>query len=217
MPKLIDLTDRVFERLTVLSRAPSKGRRTAWNCVCKCGNSKVSCSQELLTGDCGSCGCLQRDRTSAASKTHGLSHKCREYNSWQNMLRRCKTSTHPDYPCYGGRGISVCERWDSPAGFINFLSDMGRSPGRGYSVDRLNVNGNYEPGNVRWATQKQQMQNVRKNVRVTVGERTEVLSEWIRELGLHSASIYYRMRHGMSPLEAITRKSHKGKPLRSKV
>lgn len=217
MPKFIDLTGQRFGRLVVrenISRSSKKLKtKTRWLCDCDCGGVATVASQELRNGDTLSCHCLRYERLRAANITHGKSHKVREYNSWQNLLRRCQTTTHPDFYLYGGRGIKVCERWCGDGGFIAFLEDMGPSPGRGYSIDRLDVNGNYEPENCRWATQRVQMHNYRGNVWVEIGGRRQILSDWISELGLCKVTVYGRMRKGLSPKEALTRKPQKGKPL----
>lgn len=126
-----------------------------------------------------------------------------EYCAWQRMRRRCFTSTDPKYPIYGGRGISVCERWST---FQPFLEDMGRRPGRGYSLDRIDVNGNYEPGNCRWATAKQQAINRRCVIHVEAFGEKLLLAEWAERLGCSEATVRWRLqqRHD-SPESAVSR------------
>ncbi len=166
---LNDITGQKFGRLTVLSRDPVNRRPTKWICRCECGNEKSFVSHNLIRGFSKSCGCYRADLNRAvmaanreaftgARLTHGK-FGTPTHVSWNAMLQRCTNENRDNYEFYGGRGIKVCERWES---FENFLADMGERP-VGTTLDRYpNNNGNYEPGNCRWATVSEQMKNRRK-------------------------------------------------------
>jgi hypothetical protein len=150
-------------RLAVVEQAPKVRRGRDWLCRCDCGTEIIVTNENL--GRCTfSCGCLQKERfeeqrhSGDATRTHGM-YGTPTYNSWTAMRARCYRRGCNGYKNYGGRGITVCERWRSS--FENFLADMGERPD-GMTLDRINVEGNYEPGNCRWATKSEQRKNVRK-------------------------------------------------------
>ena len=164
MTKLINITGNKYSRLTVLQYdGKDKNLHHRWICKCDCGVVRSYCSGDIKNGKSKSCGCLQREATSAATKTHGLSgvNITAEYRAWKQMKGRCYGKNNPKYKDYGKRGIVVCERWINS--FNNFLSDMGEKPSDGHSLDRIDVDGNYEPSNCRWATAKEQANNTRRN------------------------------------------------------
>lgn len=179
-PRFKNIAGQKFHRLTVLEYSgPAPGRQKFWLCRCDCGTEKRVRSASLLSGGTKSCGCLTSEVTTRRNTTHGLRHHPL-YPCWNNMVHRCTNPKAGEWHRYGARGISVCPAWMD---FRVFAHDMGECP-PGMSLDRREVNGNYEPGNCRWATLDEQNNNKRTSRFVTIGERTQTLSQWAKELGL---------------------------------
>lgn len=178
MPSKIDLIGLQVGKLRVERAAPSRNSRTYWECRCSCGAVVCVTTDALRRGVTTSCGCYKRDLQSRLCrqrmKTHGMS-TMPEYKVWDTMRQRCSNPKNGKYQSYGARGISVCERWDD---FTAFISDMGPRPSSVHSLDRINPNGDYEPGNVRWATQKEQQNNRTDNRKFTINGETKTVSEW---------------------------------------
>lgn len=169
MTPRIDMLGQKYGRLTVNVEVdeyvqPGGQSRRMFECTCDCGKVINIRGDYLRNGHVTSCGCLNRELTRIRNARHGDSRGGKttsEYNSWSNMIGRCENRNHPRYADYGGRGIKVCDRWrrgeNNKLGFECFLIDMGRKPSPQHSLDRFPDNdGNYEPGNVRWATPKEQ-------------------------------------------------------------
>ncbi len=129
-----------------------------------------------------------------------------EYVACDHMKRRCLNKQHPAYKDYGGRGIGICESWLL---FENFLKDMGNKPSAKHTLDRINNDGDYEPGNVRWATRKEQARNQRNNRRITFGGECLTVTEWAERLNIDRLLIYRRLSWGWSEVDALTKPSRK--------
>ena len=161
MGRLIDLTGNKIGRWTVISRAENGScKQVRWECVCECGTKKSVSSQLLINGSSTSCGCVQKEMMKNR-QTHGKSHRNRtpEYTTWASMIQRCTNQNNRNYHHYGGRGIKICSEWMD---FTKFLADMGDRPD-GYSLDRIDVNGDYCKENCKWSSQTEQMHNLRTN------------------------------------------------------
>lgn len=176
-----------------------------WKCKCDCGSEVIVSLGNIRNGTTKSCGCLALESSKNRHLIHGNNRrgrKTKEYRAWAHLKARCNNRSDHKFPIYGGRGITVCERWISS--FENFLADMGPCPD-GKSIDRIDVNGNYEPSNCRWATAKEQANNRRFNVRITIDGMTRTMSEWEKEKGLSSWLIGSRLKKGWSERDAVTR------------
>jgi len=159
MGKFIDLTGQRFGRLKVIEFVGNK----YWNCQCDCGNIKNIYRGSLLGGATISCGCYNKEQTSKTMKTHGDSSS-QEYQTWQTIKKRCYYKKAIQYKDYGGRGITVCDRWLNS--YENFLADMGRKPTPKHSIERRDNEKEYSPNNCYWTTQDEQAKNKRNNVAI---------------------------------------------------
>jgi len=204
MPVFIDLTGRVYGRLTVISRAPNKGRRTVFNCICSCGNSATVGAARLgkLTN---SCGCIRKEtaaKTSISCAKHNASFSP-EYNSWAGLKDRCNNKSSKDYHRYGSRGISVCDRWLNS--FENFLADMGKKPTPEYSIDRIDNAGNYTPENCRWADATVQCNNRRNNRVIVYRGVSRSLAQWCRIFNIKPPTLISRIDRGWNIDDALNK------------
>jgi hypothetical protein len=190
--RLIDLTGRRFGYLTVIKRRGSRGSFAAWECRCDCGVMKVVGGRELRIGHTKSCGCFRRAFSTKKNRKHGR-FGTPIYRSWASMVYRCTNPSSSCYHNYGGRGINVCSRWRS---FENFLADMGERP-RGRSLERIDNDGNYEPGNCRWATAGEQATNQRR-VRLLETSHGMLSKTQIAKIaGVTPCCIKHRIRRGI--------------------
>lgn len=198
MPATIvfDLTGQRFGRLTAIKYA----KRGRWLCKCECGNQKLVRTEGLRRGTSRSCGCLANELLSKRTRTHGRS-KTPMWHVWLSMRQRCENPKHQAYENYGGRGIKVCDRWSSS--FENFVEDMGERPSDKHSIDRINNDGNYEPGNCRWVERIEQEHNKRSNRLLTYENETLPISVWERRLGVKKGAIRDRIRRGWSVEKAM--------------
>ena len=194
MGNLVEMAGRKFGKLTVLRREGSDNHKNAmWLCSCDCGGMpRAVVGSDLRAGKSKSCGCVTR--------THGMRFT-REYEIWTSMKQRCGNKNHQFYHHYGGRGITVCDRWlDS---FENFFLDLGPKTAKGYSLERVNNNLGYTPENCKWATQREQTNNRRVTVFITARGKTMSQAEWARELGVIPETLGYRRRHGWTDDQII--------------
>lgn len=158
MSAFIDLSGQRFGKWTVVTRDLARCRwgQSLWKCTCDCGNTRSVVAYSLRHGRSVNCGCMRREQVRARATTHGHTASP-TYTAWANMIQRCKNARNKRFKDYGGRGIKVCDRWH---GFTVFLADMGEKP-PGLTLDRIDNDGNYEPGNCRWATAAEQRANKR--------------------------------------------------------
>jgi len=163
-----------FGRWSVLKLSDVVKSKPQYLCRCDCGTTKVVDGFNLTYGKSSNCGCEKKKNWHSIISRHGdgkESARAREYIAWCHIKSRCNNPNTERYPSYGGRGIKVCDRWLNS--YENFLADMGRKPSAKHSIDRINVDGNYEPANCRWATDHEQRMNKRPRVRRAVEHRPQ--------------------------------------------
>lgn len=194
--RAIDITDQRFGRLVAVARdRAATGRHTKWLCLCDCGSETSVFLDALRRGASTSCGCLRSEGIQKRSLTHG--HQVgrtitRTLKSYRHAKARCQNPNNHKFPVYGGRGIKMCDRWSES--FEAFLTDMGECP-RGLTLDRIDVNGDYEPGNCRWASQHVQTRNKTTNVFVVHEGETLILKDFAKKVGVKYGSLHSRMKY----------------------
>lgn len=193
-----NLEGQVFGRLTVVEDLGNVEGYRAYRCTCSCGSETVVAAHRLLhEKGPRSCGCLQRE----AVTKHGM-EGTRVYKIWQGMKSRCYDRNHVSFKHYGGRGIAICERWLND--FAIFYADVGEPPSDRHTLDRRDANGNYEPGNCRWATYIEQANNTRANLVLTFEDEIRTAAEWSRITGLNAATIRQRKKRGWTDEQILT-------------
>lgn len=218
---LINLINKRFGRLVVIEYLGRQHHSSRWKCQCDCGNQIDVNATSLKLGNSLSCGCFRRERMSKINLRHGMSGTP-EHKAWDGMLQRCKNPKAKGFSHYGGRGIKVCDRWLS---FEAFIADLGPKPSGAHSLERIDVNGDYDPVNCRWATAKEQCRNKRNNKLVSVNGDSVALSEAAERLGLPYKTLKSRIQKGwdadralntpvnMSRVNAQRNRRHSDKPI----
>lgn len=192
--KKLDLVGLKFGKLTVLSELKERNNhgKVLFCCKCDCGNEVTIIGSKLKSGWSKSCSCLQKEKaklSKPANKIHGLT-RTSIYTTYHSMIARCNNKNNASYPDYGGRGIKVCERWMES--FENFNSDMGEKPTTEHSIDRIDVNGNYEPSNCRWATRIEQENNKRNNAIIFYKGKNYTIAQLSKILNINYSTLWNR-------------------------
>jgi hypothetical protein len=201
-----DLTGRRFGRLVVIgllwrAEEPAGGKPIVWLCQCDCGSTSQSHGGPLRDGRVVSCGCHRANFARVHRRTHGK-RRTAEYRIWSLMKYRCLNPDAVGFCWWGGRGIGVCERWLK---FENFYADMGDRPSLKHTLDRIDNDGDYEPGNCRWVLRSVQANNKRNNVVLTIDGVSQTVAQWARQAGFSEFAIHKRLKRGWSPKDAVSR------------
>ena|ERR1051325_2622094 len=203
MPPFQDLTGKTFGRLKVISRAESRdGKTVYWNCICNCGNQHTTVGNLLKNGRAISCGCYRSEASSIRNGSHHMTGTV-EYRAWRNMLNRCCNPKCDHYNSYGGRGITVCDRWLKS--FENFLEDMGLIDGDKRTIDRIDNNKGYSPDNCRWATLSDQAKNKTTSVYVFFENKLYSMLDFCKICGI-SRDAYRKNKDKITPEEMYYRR-----------
>lgn len=200
--KIKDLSGKTSGKLTILSLAGVRNGASYWKCQCECGNFTFVVADALSGKHTKTCGCSWL--SAEQNVTHGFTRKDYPYRDifmiWKKMKERCTNKNAKEYHNYGGRGISVHHEWADD--FESFRTGVGPRPTKKHSLDRINNDGNYEPGNVRWATRKVQQNNRRDSVILTWNGETKPIMDWVEHLGIKHATLFGRYKAGW-PVEKI--------------
>lgn len=206
-----DLTGKRFGRLIVIEFYDhNKYGQARWLCKCDCGNTTIVLGSCLRSGSTSSCGCLWKERHREATATHGMSQS-NVYAEYRNMKNRCYNENAHNYKWYGGRGITMCDRWrDSINDFYDDVSTLPNFGEKGYSLDRIDNDGNYELDNVRWATSSEQCNNRSSNLRYEYDGKIRTLKEISDMTGIPYKALNKRIRvFGWEPERAFTTETRK--------
>lgn len=205
----VDLTGQRFGWIKVIRfdgySDTRKVKVRVWLCECDCGVQTRVSTGCLTHGITKSCGCYQREQLRSRTIKHGMSRSNDPtikamYGVWRAMQLRCRCDTDPAYHNYGGRGITMCDRWTD---FGNFVEDMGVRPSKMHSLDRIDNNGNYCPENCRWATRKEQNSNTRRNRWLEIDGELKTLAQWEDYSGVSDSTIAGRLARGWSTKDAV--------------
>jgi hypothetical protein len=191
----------VFGRLTVVG-VSHDGNFQMWECLCSCGKKKAIRRASLRNGNSKSCGCANTEATTNRNYSHRES-KNPVYQTYAKMIQRCENRKCKNYVDYGGRGIRVCEEWRKD--FLSFLAYIGPRPSNLHTVDRIDNNGNYEPGNVKWSTRREQNRNKRNNVVVEIDGKPILLIDAAERYGIPYGTVASRLRYGWTVDRALGR------------
>lgn len=211
MAKAYDLKGKRFHSLVVIDRCnvKSPSGKTQWVCECDCGACLNVVTQHLVSGNTKTCGCgkIERAREQGTkNKKHGLT-KTVEYKTWVGIKQRCLNPRSSSFSTYGGRGISVCDRWITS--FELFLKDMGMRPSPEHSIDRKDPDGDYEPDNCHWATAEEQANNRRRNKKYEIDGKTLTIAQISREYCIPTATLYSRLfRDNLDIVDAVNLKAN---------
>jgi hypothetical protein len=185
---MTDITGQRFSRLLVIAFDRKENNQYYWKCQCDCGNETIINNKHLRRTK--SCGCYQREVAIKLATKHGYSKNSKEYKSWSEAKSRCYNPKTTRYERWGGRGIVMCDRWKND--FVAFLNDMGPRP-KGTSLEREDNDGNYEPGNCKWATNKEQSRNRRTSHKLTYKGKTKTIAEWAEIVNISYDKLYQRI------------------------
>ncbi len=200
-----DLTGQRFGRLTVLEFVPNDKHHSYWKCKCECGNTSIICISSLISGDTKSCGCLGDEQRKKNGKetgalngkkniAHNKSHR-RIHNEWLGIKKRCLNKNYLQYNLYGGRGITICDEWRNDfQAFYDWAMSNGYK--ENLTIERIDVNGNYEPSNCQWVDNKRQARNKRNNVIVSFQGEQICLAEAAERLGISYKTLWSRYNRG---------------------
>lgn len=211
-PNKADLVGQIFGRLTVVAAdGRTNAKQTRWHCRCECGGEALTTTGKLRGGHTTSCGCFKREATAFRFRKDGLftgGERHPLFDTYNKMIGRCYNQNDAAYEAYGGRGITVCDRWrfgvGGKTGLAIFIKEMGPRPSSRHSLDREDNDGNYDQSNCRWATKKQQARNRRSNHLVDCDGQAVALSEFCERKGLRFQIINQRIGRGWSLDRAIS-------------
>lgn len=199
-----DIAGQKFNKLTAIKftgESTTSGR--IWECVCDCGNIALVPIGKLTSSHTKSCGCQKIESTIKRSTKHGFAQRGilnKTWMIWTDMRKRCFNKNNNRFNHYGGRGITICERWND---FNNFIEDMGECPD-GYSIERVDVNGNYAPENCKWIPMIEQSRNTTRVIYITINGETKILADWARHFSIDYRKVQYRIKKGWDVLSAFT-------------